>query len=295
MYTTFLRIADLPIHLRVHGLFDKERFRYRFGLYEVPKEGKSFSLNLWVERHGKLLEPADVPYPGVKAYVTPDGIKLLREGLSMWIDTSLSANVFARGPEKWLPLPFSEEAGPADTPLRIFSTYLLLEQKKGIFFHACGYASPLGGILFLGVSGAGKTTLARLLPKEDVLSDDQVALLHNPSWSVCATPFVGERGQVIPPRKVPLRAIVVLNQPRIGTVQRIANAQCIPMLLRCMPLYSRCPEHAAFALFTAQEIALSIPILTGSPNLQEGIIPWLTRIDRLLEPGVPHLLSSQPC
>lgn len=284
MFHTTLGLAGLSLALRVRGPFDVARFRHRFGPYEIDSATADAALDLYVEPQGTLLLPDDVPYPGVKAYPTPEGVKLLREGLSMWVPARGATEAWVRGPEKIPAPPHEEDGGAAETPLRILTSLLLLSSGRGALFHACGHADERGGLLLLGQSGAGKTTLARLLPPASALSDDQVALVRGERPAVASTPFVGVLGRTIPPLRAPLRAIVVLDHERRGLLAPVPARERLGLLLGCLPLYARAPAFAAAALDLVSELG-AVPMLRGSIDLDEGAGPWLDRIHALVAPG----------
>lgn len=276
MFSASLNLAGVRLLLRVRGPFDVARFRHRFGPYEAPGTPDG-ELLLYVEPQGKLLGPGDVPYPGVKVYRNSTGFKLMREGLALWVGQDGRAEGYVRGPEKYPPLPHGEDGGAAETPLRLLTSLLLLRSGRGALFHACGLAEERGGLLFLGQSGAGKTTLARALPAEGVLSDDQVALVGGATPAVHSTPFVGVLGRTIPPTGAPLRAIVVLDHERRGAVELVAPRERNGALLGCLPLYARDGVLAANALALVASLA-AVPVLRGSFSQAEGARPWVERI-----------------
>jgi len=281
VFRTHLTIAGLRLQLRVRGPFDIARFRHRFGPYESPEPtALDGELLLHIEPQGKLLVPADVPYPGVKIHKTPAGYKMLREGLSLWMGADGRAEGFVRGPERFPPPAHEEDGGAAETPLRLLSSLLLLRSGRGALFHACGHADRRGALLFLGQSGAGKTTLARQLPPQGALSDDQVALLGGPPATLCSTPFVGVLGRTIPPLQAPLRAIVLLDQERHGHLHPLPPRERGAALLACLPLYTRDAALASSALALVAGLR-GVPAYLGSFSLDEGAMPWIERIYRV--------------
>jgi hypothetical protein len=278
-----LSIAGLRVGLRVHGPLDEARFLHRFGPYVDPSAGDhDASLRVQIQRTGPLVE-VDAPYPGVKVYSGPAGDKFLREGLMLWVDRELRAEARVIGPDKFPPLPHGEDAGHTDTPLRILASLALLRTGRGALFHASGYLDARGAILFAGPSGAGKTTLARLLPPAGVLSDDQVALELSADGQhhLASTPFVGMLGRTIPPCRGPLRAIVLLDRSRTGLLTLVPPAAALAPLLGCLPLYARQPADARRALQLLSGLVAAVPVLRGSPDLAEGAGPWLDRLPAL--------------
>lgn len=276
MFSTDLRIAGLSLRLLAYGPFDIARFRYRFAAYEAPSPTKDSTLRVFVEPQGKILIPPDIPYPAVKVYGSSAGFKMMREGLAMWIGRDGQAEAYLRGPEKYPRLPFEEDGGAAETPLRLLISVLLLQSGCGALFHACGHADPRGGILFLGQSGAGKTTLARQLPPDSVLSDDQVALFSGSTPHISPTPFVGVLGRTIAPWKAPLRGIVWLDHQRTGRLEPVPPRERLQALLGCLPLYARDAQIANNALQLTASL-LKVPMLRGSFSLSEGALPWVDR------------------
>ena len=279
-FITRVRVAGLTVGLRVRGPFDRARFRHRFASYEVGRDDRPLdgSLDLVVDPAGRLLDPPEVPYPGVRSYATPTGVKFLRQGLSMWIDRDGRAEARVVGPDRIDPMPFGEEGGAAETPLRLLVSLRLLASGKGALFHASGWRSDRGAWLFVGRSGAGKTTLARSLPPDGVLSDDQVALTIGPTCALASTPFVGVLGRTIAPTSDPLRAIVVLDHERRGQLRALGPGERLGALLGCLPLYARSAHLAGSALSVIARLD-AVPVFTGSFAQNEGVAPWLARLD----------------
>jgi hypothetical protein len=289
-----LSIAGLRVRLRVTGPLDEARFRHRFGAYaRLTPDGYDAHLRVHIQRTGPLVE-VDAPYPGVKVYSNPEGDKFLREGLMLWVDRALAAEARVIGPDKFPPLPHDEDAGHADTPLRILTSLGLLRTGRGALFHASGYLDERGAVLFAGPSGAGKTTLARLLPARGVLSDDQVALelSADGQYHLASTPFVGMLGRTIPPCRGPLRAIVLLDRTRTGSLTLVPPAAALAPLLGCLPLYARQPADARRALQLLSGLVAAVPVLRGSPDLAEGAGPWLDRLPAI--PRSPRSFTPTP-
>jgi hypothetical protein len=94
---------------------------------------------------------------------------------------------------------------PLEYPLDELLIIHLLAQGHGIEVHACGLVDAAGvGYLFVGQSGAGKTTIARLWldePGTVILSDDRVVLRADADglW-MYGTPWHGEEPLASPQR-----------------------------------------------------------------------------------------------
>ena len=102
--------------------------------------------------------------------------------------------------------PPSAPVDPLEYPLDELLVIGLLGQGRGVEVHGCGVVDRNAtGYLFVGQSGAGKTTLARLWlradPQVDILSDDRVVLRTDVEgvW-MYGTPWHGEEPLASPCR-----------------------------------------------------------------------------------------------
>ena len=134
---------------------------------------------------------------------------------------------------------------PLEYPLDelLFINYLSLTQ--GIELHACGVVDSHGkGHLFLGQSGAGKTTTARLWQDEPgitILSDDRIILrkIDNQIW-MYGTPWHGEAAFAAPKRALLTRVYFLKKGPQ-NQLLRLGMAEAMGNLFTCCfpPLYNR--------------------------------------------------------
>ncbi len=87
-----------------------------------------------------------------------------------------------------------------ENTLRVMAAYRLFEQG-GLLLHSAGVVSKGRAYLFVGRSGAGKTTFARrsLAEGREVLSDDlNAVVLERGELRVRQVPFAGELGMKLP-------------------------------------------------------------------------------------------------
>ncbi len=147
-----------------------------------------------------------------------------------------------------------------------------LARENGVEFHGCGLVDAEGGgLLFLGHSGAGKSTTTRLwkgLRDVRVLSDDRIIVRRgariekeSPSrhrtW-MYGTPWHGEAAFALPER-APLQRIFIIEHGLQNRIRPLTKGRAVAeMFARCfVPFYSR--EHLEATLACLNEIAESLP------------------------------------
>jgi len=136
----------------------------------------------------------------------------------------------------------SEEGGQAfqclfENYFRVLVSYRLLE-LGGALLHSAGVVSKGRAHLFLGRSGAGKSTISRLSLESGrtVLSDDMNALCPDGGVTMVEKlPFAGDLGRTPTPRRAyPLAS---LNRLRQGpdAIRPVSTAESLALLIACAP------------------------------------------------------------
>ncbi|HLK88680.1 MAG TPA: hypothetical protein VKZ18_02235 [Polyangia bacterium] len=178
------------------------------------------------------------------------------------------------------------EASPfaLDCVLRVlFAT--LLPRVGGMLIHGCGLRHAAVGVIFPGVSGAGKTTLARKAPDaDDVLSDEIVAVRRlDDGWRVFGTPFWGDfaRGG-ISMRSWPLRTVAFLHQAREVAMTPITSSDATLRLLGCFLAFAT--DRASIELSLAVAVRLCAEVRSVQASLTRTA-PTATVFRKL----TPHL------
>lgn len=117
-----------------------------------------------------------------------------------------------------------------DSFLRIFLTLLLLE-RDGLVLHAATLRRSGRAHTFIGRSGAGKTTLSRLAPADQVLTDE-ISLLRLVQGEPRAygSPFWGELAGHGAEVELPLQALYLLVKDRRTFVEPLRGAEAITAL-----------------------------------------------------------------
>jgi len=140
----------------------------------------------------------------------------------------------------------------------------LLARGRGVELHACGIIDAEGrGRLFVGQSGMGKTTTARLwLDAEDVevVSDDRVIVREvGGRWRMFGTPWHGEAA-LSSPASAPLEAIYLLQQAPGTRLADVAPSEAAARLFACtFPLFHD-GSALAFTLECIERLVASVPV-----------------------------------
>ena len=184
---------------------------------ELPNTNPSFSSGgLW---------SAFTSETGTKFYFSSAAVSPLPYKAA-WFDPS-----FQRGHVLLNRSVFSQQAPvfPLEYPLDELAMMHRLALGEGVEVHALGLSDRDGsGYLFLGHSGAGKSTTARLwmdLSGVTLLSDDRIILRrHDDKFWMYGTPWHGDSG-IASPERTPLHAIFLLEQALVDEVTPIPAAK----------------------------------------------------------------------
>jgi hypothetical protein len=168
--------------------------------------------------------------------------------------------------EVYLHRPFfkkGQSVDPLAYPLDELLTINLLAKGRGTEVHACGIVDSLGrGHLFVGQSGAGKSTMARLWENEPniiVLSDDRIILrkMKNSIW-MYGTPWHGDAGLASPAR-APLTTVYFLEKGQKNELIAQKPSDSMSRLFACSfpPFYNR--EALNFTLGFLEDVVINVP------------------------------------
>lgn len=137
-------------------------------------------------------------------------------------------------------------AGIFENFLRVLTAYRLLERGDAVL-HGAAVAGPRGVHLFLGRSGAGKSTISRLAEERGatVLSDDLNALcLEDGSPVVRKLPFTGDYGDARTPlAAAPLAGLYRLEKSPDDALRPLSRAEAVACLLACSPFVNADPHR----------------------------------------------------
>jgi len=141
---------------------------------------------------------------------------------------------------------------PLEYPIDELLVGAILSNGAGVELHGVGIIDDGRGYLFVGQSGAGKTTTARLWLADEkpmtILSDDRIIVREvDGELRMYGTPWHGE-AQVCAAADAPLEAIYLLEQAPKTEVREIDDADAVARLFACsFPLFYR-PESILFTI-----------------------------------------------
>jgi hypothetical protein len=128
-----------------------------------------------------------------------------------------------------------EPVFPLRYPLGEIIMINLLARERGMLVHACGVKHGGKGMLFSGVSGAGKSTMAGLWRsrKADILNDDRIIIRKiNKRFWIYGTPWHG-KAKVLSPGKAPLEKIFFLRPAGKNVINRLGAGEAVSRLMVC--------------------------------------------------------------
>ncbi len=126
---------------------------------------------------------------------------------------------------------------------QVILTFLLADNQGGII-HSAGWRRDDGTLILAGKSGAGKSTIARLIKqvtKDPFLSDDRVAVRRSgEGFDAYGTPWAGEEMDALND-KSPLKGLLFLHQAEENKVETVSSFQALKLLMPVMtvPWYDK--------------------------------------------------------
>jgi hypothetical protein len=156
-----------------------------------------------------------------------------------------------------------------DSVLRIVHT-LLLARKGGFLIHASSAIRNGRAFLFSGVSGAGKTTMARLAPPDAALLTDEISYVvpEDDGYFAVGTPFFGELARVGENMRAPIECVYLLAKGSVNKIEPIAGVDAVRGLLGNILFFARDPEFVKLVFEAAFDFVSRVPVrrLTFVPD-----------------------------
>ena len=170
----------------------------------------------------------------------------------------------------WSNVDFLEIPYPDDSfsPLCYGGMELLIRTRlldcSGMVFHAAGIDDHGGGVLFIGHSGAGKSTQARIWSEHAgavIINHDRMALRMTDSGVTAHGLPWGGSAKVTLNRSAPVKAIVLLEQAAENSISSVPDVEAVAELLTCtfLPYWDEARMDRAFGII--QTLVARVPIL----------------------------------
>ena len=148
-----------------------------------------------------------------------------------------------------------------DAVLRIIHT-LVLARQGGFLLHAASAILDGSALIFSGVSGAGKSTIASYAPADAVLLTDEISYVRSGEggYRAFGTPFAGELGR--PGRSVsaPVRSLYLIEHGEKNAFRPIGPGEAAAALLRNILFFAQDAELVRLVFQTACDFAARVPV-----------------------------------
>lgn len=154
----------------------------------------------------------------------------------------------------------------------------LVPQKNGFMIHGSGIEYKGEGIIFSGFSGSGKTTQARLWRtyRNTIVINGDCPVVRSIEDTVYmyGTPWCGTSGESIN-RRVPLKAIVLVNQAKENAVEEITGDAAALAVYTNILYFSQDAEDLDRLLEILPRIISRIKVYRLYCNMEENAVDTL--------------------
>lgn len=161
-----------------------------------------------------------------------------------------------------------------------------LSELGGLAVHGCGATQRGAAVLFTGVSGGGKSTVAELIgPQVECVLSDEAVLLRptQPGWTAYGTPFSGmpEVGANASGR---LAAVLTLKKASAFQLRRLQGRAAASALLKVAISMDDCPVRSGQVAANAMRLLEEVPLYELAFAPRPEVWPFVR--DRLKAEGV---------
>lgn len=166
---------------------------------------------------------------------------------------------------------------PVFYPLDQVLVMYALAEREGAIMHACGLELGAGSFLFPGKSGAGKTTISRLLGSRGhpMLSDDRVVVRKiDGAFHAYGTPWAGE-GRIAENRRVPLKGMLFLRKSDQNRIEKISPIDAFHRLMPVTSIPWFDADVLPFSLAFCEDLITRVPAYDLHFRPDTGVVDLL--------------------
>jgi len=280
MHEIAIEIGDMPILVRTDSPEFARLLEERYGGFVIA-DGRRAVFELEIE----LAPP--------RADADPDEPVSVRLDSGRWVMTrgDFHAEWDAERRRGWV----RQTANPygIDAVLRILHS-LILAREGGFLVHAASAVRNGRAFLFAGVSGAGKTTIARLAPPDVTLLTDEISYVrpdietrkskfetrkskfengssfdpgnhqstidNRQSYVAFGTPFAGELARLGENLQAPVAALYFLTKGPENRIEAISQAEAAQALLRNILFFAQDAELVRLIFQSVLDFVSRVPV-----------------------------------
>ena len=158
-----------------------------------------------------------------------------------------------------------------------------LAQGRGVIIHGCGIEKDEEGILFIGESGAGKSTMANLWNSQggiEILSDDRIIVRKTgDKFRMYGTPWHGE-SHFVSSRGAEIKKMYFLRHGAQNEIEPLNGATIVQQLLQCSfpPFWDA--EGMEFALKLFSDLSAEVPCYQLDFKPDRSILDYILASDK---------------
>jgi hypothetical protein len=156
-----------------------------------------------------------------------------------------------------------------DAVLRILHT-LVLAKQGGLLLHSASAVRNGKAYLFAGISGAGKTTIARLAPPDAILLSDEISYVckQDDGYLAFGTPFTGELAKAGENVSAPVAELYLLAKGAENRIEPVEGGEAARSLLANILFFAAEEKMVHAAFHAAFDFVSRVPIsrLTFVPD-----------------------------
>lgn len=241
-----LGIGTIPISLSTDNAIFRRMLEDRYCGFLAPAAHPQFYF--------------DVQIAAPRIAAPDDDLHVTREGHAWCMGRGdFSAQWDAKTRRGWI----RQSANPyaVDTLLRVVHSIALAE-KGSFLLHAASAVRNGRALLFSGISGAGKTTLARLAPLDARVLTDEISYVVKEAngYRACGTPFAGELARIGENISAPVAGLFFLEKAKQNRLEKMDSAASLRALLRNIVFLAQDEELVQSVFHAAAEFVSAVPV-----------------------------------